>query len=330
MKESNKSLKGVNLGGWLVLERWMTPSIFGGTEAIDEKSLSQTGETARQKIKKHHAEFINEDDFIWIKDHGLDAVRIPIGYWIFGGEPPFVGSIDRLDFAFKMAEKYDLKILLDIHAAAGSQNGKRHSGEEGEINWYKNRHKTLQVTAKLAERYATSPALWGIELLNEPKVTTLSVTRLLRYYRQATRLIRLHCNQKIKIIIGGDTWSGFWAGRAKSLGAALDLHYYHSFGKKNRLKSSELWQVKAVRAANHIHKLQLKSPVIVGEWSVVLGSGVSRQATEQEKNELMRDYAALQIKSYESADAWFYWSYKTESSGSWNFRWLAERNIIDI
>ena len=29
-------LRGVNLGGWLVLEKWMTPSVFEGLQATDE------------------------------------------------------------------------------------------------------------------------------------------------------------------------------------------------------------------------------------------------------------------------------------------------------
>ena len=33
-----KKLRGVNLGGWLVLEKWMTPSLFAGVQAEDETS----------------------------------------------------------------------------------------------------------------------------------------------------------------------------------------------------------------------------------------------------------------------------------------------------
>ncbi len=33
-----KKLRGVNLGGWLVLEKWMTPSLFAGLKAEDETS----------------------------------------------------------------------------------------------------------------------------------------------------------------------------------------------------------------------------------------------------------------------------------------------------
>lgn len=32
-------IKGVNLGNWLVLEKWMNPSIFAGTSAADEYYL---------------------------------------------------------------------------------------------------------------------------------------------------------------------------------------------------------------------------------------------------------------------------------------------------
>ena len=32
-------IKGVNLGNWLVLEKWMSPDLFAGTEAEDETQL---------------------------------------------------------------------------------------------------------------------------------------------------------------------------------------------------------------------------------------------------------------------------------------------------
>jgi glucan 1,3-beta-glucosidase len=163
-----KALRGVNLGGWLVLERWMTPSLFSGSEALDEFTLSR-GHS--QRIKKHHQTFITEADFAWIAKKGLDAIRIPIGYWIFGDEPPFVGSIDQLDFAFAMSKKYNLQVVISLHGAPGSQNGKRHSGQEGKAGWHWNsraKTKTLELIERLAKRYSRHSQLWGIEVLNEP------------------------------------------------------------------------------------------------------------------------------------------------------------------
>ena len=34
-------LRGVNLGGWLVLEKWMTPSVFEGLQATDETTQNR-------------------------------------------------------------------------------------------------------------------------------------------------------------------------------------------------------------------------------------------------------------------------------------------------
>lgn len=49
-----KKLRGVNLGGWLVLEKWMTPSVFEGLEAVDETTYCvELGGRAEQALKKH-------------------------------------------------------------------------------------------------------------------------------------------------------------------------------------------------------------------------------------------------------------------------------------
>ena len=36
METTRAKLRGVNLGGWLVLEKWMVPSLFEGLAATDE------------------------------------------------------------------------------------------------------------------------------------------------------------------------------------------------------------------------------------------------------------------------------------------------------
>ncbi|MDD2865392.1 MAG: glucan 1,3-beta-glucosidase, partial [Methylococcales bacterium] len=49
-----KKLRGVNLGGWLVLEKWMTPSIFEGLEATDETTFcAELGDKADAILKAH-------------------------------------------------------------------------------------------------------------------------------------------------------------------------------------------------------------------------------------------------------------------------------------
>ena len=133
-------VKGVNLGNWLVLEKWMSPSLFEGTTAEDEYYLPTqlSKEVYEARIKIHRSEYITERDFTRIKSMGMDAVRIPVPYFIFGDREPFIGCIEELDKAFNWAEKYSLQILIDLHTAPDSQNGFDNGGISGVCKWLQN------------------------------------------------------------------------------------------------------------------------------------------------------------------------------------------------
>ena len=51
-------IKGVNLGNWLVLEKWMNPALFDGTTADDEYYLPTQLDPAvyEARIRTHRAE----------------------------------------------------------------------------------------------------------------------------------------------------------------------------------------------------------------------------------------------------------------------------------
>lgn len=66
-------------------------------------------------------------------------------------------------------------------------------------------------------------------------------------------------------------------------------------------------------------------PVIIGEWSGGLANE-SLQGTDQKTAETQ--YITEQLKTYESAAAWFFWSYKTEQNDAWNFRYVVENKQI--
>ncbi len=72
-------IKGVNLGNWLVLEKWMSPGLFEGTIAEDEYYLPRqlSKEVYEARIRTHRSEYITERDFATIKSMGLNSVRIP-------------------------------------------------------------------------------------------------------------------------------------------------------------------------------------------------------------------------------------------------------------
>ena len=167
------NIKGVNLGNWLVLEKWMSPALFEGTTAEDEYYLPTqlSPEVYEARIKIHRSEYITERDFVTIKRMGMESVRIPVPYFIFGDRKPFIGCIEELDKAFNWAEKYGLTILIDLHSVPLSQNGFDNGGISGVCKWAQNPDEvefTLGVLERLAKRYGNRKGLFGIQPLNEP------------------------------------------------------------------------------------------------------------------------------------------------------------------
>lgn len=167
------NIKGVNLGNWLVLEKWMSPALFEGTTAEDEYYLPTqlSPEVYEARIKIHRSEYITERDFVTIKRMGMDSVRIPVPYFIFGDRKPFIGCIEELDKAFNWAEKYGLTILIDLHTVPLSQNGFDNGGISGVCKWAQNPDEVefaLSVLERLVKRYGNRKGLFGIQPLNEP------------------------------------------------------------------------------------------------------------------------------------------------------------------
>ena len=123
MPEDDGRINGVNLGGWLVLERWMTPGLFRASGEEDEIWLHRSTDPAELErlLRRHRDTYITEDDFRAISAHGLNLVRIPVPFFIFGDVPGHPGCVEYLDRAFDWAERAGLKVLIDLHTVPGSQ-----------------------------------------------------------------------------------------------------------------------------------------------------------------------------------------------------------------
>lgn len=179
-----EKIRGVNLGNWLVLEKWMTPALFDGVDAEDETYLcARLGhDRAAERLKVHRDEFITQRDFEDIAVKGFNAVRIPVPFFLFEDVGPYIHCYEYLDKAFDWAEKFGLKILVDLHTAPGGHNGTDNSGIIGICTWstkpeYVNY--TVRVLEKIAQRYGRREAMWGIGVLNEPMCSDTPASKIL-------------------------------------------------------------------------------------------------------------------------------------------------------
>lgn len=251
-------IKGVNLGNWLVLEKWMSPSLFAGTTAEDEYYLPTqlSPEVYEARIKIHRSEYITERDFATIKKIGLNTIRIPVPYFIFGDREPFIGCIEELDNAFAWAEKYGLKILIDLHTVPFSQNGFDNGGISGVCLWSQLPEEVdfvLNLLEKLAKRYGQREGLFGIQPVNEPVTEEMwnamniqarykpvdpdlgarskpnTMTFLKQFYRDAYARIRPNIKADAKVVFHDafqlKAWKDFFA-EEKFENVVLDTHQY--------------------------------------------------------------------------------------------------------
>jgi len=149
-------VRGVNLGGWLVLEPWLTPSLFdntGNAAIVDEWTFGQlqSKSVATAALTNHWNTWITEADFTAIKAAGLNHVRLPIGYWAFevgAGEPYIQGQLPYLTKAITWATNQGLKLIVDLHGAPGSQNGFDNSGHKVSFpGWHSNSTNVARTSA---------------------------------------------------------------------------------------------------------------------------------------------------------------------------------------
>lgn len=241
--------RGVNIGGWLILEPFITPSFFSKYDPkfgiVDEWTLCEYlgPSEAAKTMENHYATFVTEDTFKEIRDAGLDHVRLPYGYWCVISMPGdrFVPQIcwRYLLRAIEWARKYGLRVNLDLHSVPGGENGWNHSGRQGVLGWLSgpdgdaNAQKSLEVHSQLSAffsqpRYKNIVTLYG--LVNEPKMTALNNSAVIQWTSKAYEVVR-SAGYEGKVIFG-DGFRGLstWKGEFEALdGMLLDVHQYLIF-----------------------------------------------------------------------------------------------------
>ncbi|NMF91106.1 glycoside hydrolase family 5 protein [Aromatoleum petrolei] len=364
MEATSPKLRGVNLGSWLLLEKWMVPSLFEGLAASDETTFcAELGPTmATERLRVHWDRWVTREDFSWIAERGLNAVRIPYGHWIFGPDYPWhraygehrhpfaTGGIEVLDRAMDWAQEFGLRVMLDLHAAPGCQNGFDNGGILNVCEWHTRPEyleHALSVLERIAERYRDHPALHAIECLNEPR-WDVPTDYLKDFYLAAYERIRRHCPADRVAVVFHDGFRSFreYVGFMQApeyRNVIFDLHRYQCFDRRDidsdifahMGKAGGEWREEA-DAIN----AELGLPAVCGEWSLGLDLRVVSLWAEGPFNHALehmdefqetvanRGYAAAQLLAFEKYLGWFFWSYKTETTPAWCFRDCVERGWL--
>ncbi len=167
-------LRGVNAGGWLIMESWMTltnaPSQLEAFEVLD----ARFGKEKREELFKIYEDnYFTESDFDNIKSLGMNVVRLPFAWWNIIDDAGKLkeNAFERLDWFVEKCAQRGIYVILDLHAAPGSQNGNDHSGDiTGAKLFDSEEHmaKTEYIWTEVAKHFKGNPAVAAYDLLNEP------------------------------------------------------------------------------------------------------------------------------------------------------------------
>ncbi|XP_074262981.1 putative glucan 1,3-beta-glucosidase A isoform X2 [Silene latifolia] len=293
---------------------------------------------APQVMMDHWNTFIVEDDFRFISENGLNAVRIPVGWWI-ASDPtppkPFVGgSLAALDNAFIWAQKYGIKVIIDLHAAPGSQNGDEHSGSrDGSLEWGKT-DQTIQQSVDAIEfltaRYAQNTQLYAVELINEPQSSGVALETLKDYYQAGYNAVRKHSSSAFVIMsnrLGGGVDPKELFRLASNLQlTVIDVHYYNLYSDmfNTMTPQQNIDYVNQNRSSDLSYITTSDGPLtFVGEW---VAEWVARDATEGD----LKNYANAQLQVYGGASfGWAYWTLKNVNN-HWSLQWMIQNGYINL
>ena len=253
----------------------------------------------------------------------------------------FALGLDYLDRLVQdWAVKYNVSVLVDIHAAKGSQNGNDHSSppDPGQVYWWQyqeNIDNTVEVARFLAARYRYTSSFLGVELLNEP--TSVEVSKLKEYYVTAYNAIRDTGNDCILVTSPilweqnggtGSDWENFMPSSTYT-NVWHDWHKYLIWGYEGQTADWIMNQGVDLIAAD-IAKWT-GAPLLMGEWCV------AAPASATFTDVTLKQYAHNLMTTMEAMrGGWTMWTWKQQDGnprpdgqGGWSMKDLIDDCIMD-
>ncbi len=211
-------LKGINLGNWLLPEGYMFKFKTASSPRLIQTLINELiGEDDAHRFWKTYREnYITREDIRFIKQSGLNSVRVPFNYRLLvtEGEPRKLdgAGYEVLDHVVDWCRNEGLYVILDMHAAPGGQTGDNIDDSWGYPFLFESAESqelTVNIWRKIAARYRDEPTVVGYDLLNEPISNSFDTAylnpKLEPLYRKIVAGIR-EVDKNHIIFLGGAQW----------------------------------------------------------------------------------------------------------------------------
>ena len=176
-------LKGLNFGGWLVMEPWMCPADSGGlpdTYSIISELDSRPGfgvATEQSLIRRYQTNWITIADLNNITNGGFNCVRVPVWWGNFYSITNTTSSGWRsdaftvLDWLVTNCASRGIYVVIDMHGVVGGQSTSDDTGQQNQNLYWTNstdQSETAYMWTQIATHYNGNSTVAGYDLINEP------------------------------------------------------------------------------------------------------------------------------------------------------------------
>jgi endoglucanase len=312
------TLKGVNLGNWLVPEGYMfkTDPEVSAPNQIDQMLGEIIGPDSLANFWSRYLDnYITQADIQFLKRIGCNHIRLPFHYKMFtndlymGKRNSGFAYVDRIVNWCRQEKMY---MLLDMHCAPGGQTGYNIDDSNG-YPWlfFSKTSQDLmsEIWVNIAKHYKNEPVVIGYDLINEPlasyftsKITDYNHRLFLLYQRMVADIRKV--DRQHTIFLTGSLWAMDFRVFEKILdnNVVYEFHKYYFDVKQEAIQPYLDFRTK------------YNVPVYIGE-------------TGENSDEWNTKCTALLDSN---AVNWAFWPYKKmdDLKGTMNFKMPADYTLI--
>ena len=174
-------LKGLNLGGWFIMEKWMCPLDSGSLpdtySAITNLDSRFGVATEQSLIHTYQTNWIITADLNNITNAGYNCVRVPVWWGNFYSITNTTASGWRsdafavLDWLVASCASRGIYVVIDMHGVVGGQSPSDSTGWQNQNQYWNSildQAQTAYMWMQIAAHYKGSSTVAGYDLLNEP------------------------------------------------------------------------------------------------------------------------------------------------------------------
>jgi endoglucanase len=300
-------LKGLNLGGWFIMEKWMCPLDSGNlpdTYSAITNLDDRFGVTTEQNlIHTYQTNWITINDLNNLTNAGFNCVRMPVWWGNFysitntanSGWRPDAFSV--LDWLVTNCASRGIYVVIDMHGVVGGQSTSGDTGWQNQnLYWSSSvdQAETAYMWTQIATHYQSNDAVAGYDLINEPSGTPSTAAVWGAYTNLYTNIRSVDPGHII--IMEGTFFDWDWSMLPNPAtyhwtNIVYSMHEYQYGGTVSQIEGGSDNQV-----ADYDNHLSWNVPDYVGEWND-MGAGAA-----------CYDYS---INDYNAAGvSWAMWAYK--------------------